>query len=193
MDEPSTNPYAPPTADSLPPPGVDFTDLRPLWIWLAISAAIALLGTPADPISQLVALAYGLAFFCGGSILASRLPIVIRVVPLLLWLAPAGWLASSFGHVNVIIGAMIYALVSIVMGHRAHRSIHYRRGQILGAFYCGYVVGSLAGILGTIGGAVLMTLITRHYWGRGRPETGDQSEEERLETGVNEDRSDRSS
>ena len=161
MDQPSANPYASPTADALQPKSGRTPDVRPLWIWLAIAAGLSFFCTPADPFSTLLALAYGLGFFCVGSIFASSLHIVLRALPLIVWVVPAGWLALTFGHPYFILGAVFYALISIVMGYWAHRSIQIGRMHILTSFYVGYVLGSIFGVFGTVVVAALATIIAR--------------------------------
>ena len=164
VNELSENPYASPTADALQPTTTGRSSvLRPLWTWLAIAAIVSFLCTPADLLSQLVALAYGLSFFCIGSILASSLHIILRMLPLVLWVPLAGWLVlEPFGqimHTFLVIGAVFYAVISVACGFWAHRTIQNGRLRILASFYIGYVLGSFFGILGTVAGAALATLL----------------------------------
>lgn len=161
MNEPSANPYASPTADTSIPSSHPSTRLHPLWIWLGIAVVTSFFGTPADPISTLIALAYGLGCFCFGAILGSSIPAVLRVLPLIVWAVPAACLAMFFGHPYFIAGAIVYAAVSVAIGFWTCRSIHAGRLRLLASFCAGYVVGTTVGILGTIGGAVVATMLAR--------------------------------
>jgi MFS family permease len=162
MNDPSTNPYGlPPAAvvdDEAVPP--DIHPLIPLWGWLAIAVATSFFGTPADPVSMLIALAYGLISFCVGAALASSLHIVVRVLPLIVCATTFCLAIATDGPYRGVVAAC-YAAVSIGMGFWAYRGINNGRKRILSCFGAGYVVGSLLGPFGTIAGAVLGTLLAK--------------------------------
>lgn len=174
MDEPSANPYAPPTADTSQPVTASSTRLHPLWIWLAIAAATSFFGTPADPISMLIALAFGLGCFCTGAMLGSSMPMVLRVFPFIAWSVPAVWLAGSLGHPYFIAGAVFYAAASVGIGYWTCGTIRVGRVRILVSFCAGYVLGSIFGILGTVGGAVLATMLAQRSMRVPGPSVGEQ-------------------
>jgi len=162
MDQQSENPYASPASDVSQRRVVSSNgELLPLWIWLAIAVIMSTCATPADPASMFIALAYGLVCLCVGAVLGSSLHLAPRALPLILWIVPAAWLALSFGNHYFAIGAAIYGAVSIWIGACACWRIQYGRLRILTCFCAGYVLGSVLGILGTVGGAVLAALLAR--------------------------------
>jgi hypothetical protein len=160
-DNHTINPYAPPNSTPLS------CELRkvenhfaPLWIWLAVAIAASFLGTPADPVSMYIALAYGLLAFIVGCVLTSRLHISVRVVALTFWLIPG--VRIGLGGVWFIGDMGCYGLMSLGMGVWAARSIPHRRQRILSLFCLGYAIGSLAGIYGILAGAAIaVRLATR--------------------------------
>ena len=162
MDQSSLNPYAPPSADVAQPIAATSTnELIPLWIWLAIAVVTSFFATPADPISMLIALAFGLVCFCVGAVLGSSLHVVFRLLPLVLWIAPASWLAFSFGGPYFAIGAAVYGLSSVGIGVWTYRRIQHGRLRIISCFCIGYVLGSFVGALGTAAGAVIAVILAR--------------------------------
>ena len=162
MNQPSANPYAPPSVDVSQTTATTSTgELRPLWIWLGIAAVTSFFGTPADPISMLIALAFGLVCFCVGAILGSSLNLILRTLPLFLWIAPASWLALSFGGSYFAVGAAVYGLASIGIGVWACRRIQRGRLRIFSCFFAGYVLGSFVGAIGTVAGAVIAANLAR--------------------------------
>jgi MFS family permease len=160
MDQTSANPYVSPHADKIDPDTVQSTNrLLPLWIWLAFAAVTSFFGTPADPISMLAALAYGLISFVVGAVLGSSLPVFLRVLPALLWAGLGLWLALSVSEPVYVAGHILYASVSIVIGAWTSRFIQRGRVRILAFFCTGYVLGSIVGIVGTVAGAVVATIL----------------------------------
>jgi hypothetical protein len=159
MHESVPNPYASPTpiSDS-DRAGASKNHLRPLWIWLAAGTLMPFFGTPADPVSMLIAMAYGLVSFCIGCVLGSSASVWLRGLCLVLWLAPSGSIGLGFS--SFFLGDMLlFGLASSAMGVWACRSLEARRLRILASFAAGFIAGSFAGLIGTVGGAVLATLL----------------------------------
>jgi MFS family permease len=150
-----TNLYAPPPGENLShPTSAPSRELHPLWIWLAIMVLTTFLGTPADPISKPLALAYGLLCFWVGYILGSRTRLILRLLPLVLCIAAAAWLTSLTVHYHIAISAC-YGLMSIGIGMWANRRIQRGQLRIVACFSAGYAIGSLVGPLGTVLGAAV--------------------------------------
>jgi hypothetical protein len=134
--------------------------LAPLWSWLAVAIIASFFGTPADPVSMYIALAYGLLAFVVGCVLGSRLHLIVRGLALTLWLVPG--IFVGLGGVWFIGDMGCYGLLSLGMGIWAVRSIPYQCPRIISSFCLGYVVGSLAGIYGILAGAIIaVRLATR--------------------------------
>ena len=162
MTQPTANPYAPPNADLLASATrIRDRQLLPLWIWLAIAVLTSFLGTPADPISLLIALAYGLVSFCVGAMLGSSLNMIVRVLPVIFWAIPAIFLAISSGGFYFFVGAVCCGLASIMIGFWSCRRIQRGRLRILAWFCAGYILGSIVGALGTVAGAVLGAILAK--------------------------------
>jgi len=167
MNEPSENPYASPTADcSTTVVSAGELRLLPLWVWLGFSVIGAFFGSPADPTSMLLALAYALLYFCVGAIAGSSLHSIIRALPVALSLVPLVTLAF-LGAAEALFAAIFtiamlcYGLVNIAFGFWACRSLGYGRFRILSCFCAGYALGSVACGLGTILGAVLGAVLAK--------------------------------
>ena len=159
MNGQSTNPYASPNAT------VDASTTRAknslivLWVWLAVAVLAAIFATPADPISMLVALAYGLVLFCGGATLGSSQN--VGTWTLVIGVCVAAIIAFTFvsGGTFFVVPGTCYGVLSVGMGVWASRSITSGRVRILLSFSVGYIVGSLATPLGTVAGAVLCAVV----------------------------------
>ncbi|QDU54689.1 hypothetical protein [Aeoliella mucimassa] len=156
MNQPSTNPYASPRDEQLDSRAVSTKAMMPMRLWLLVAVVGSLLGSPADPLSMLLAMASGLALFCGGVIAGSRLPLVLRgvaiVASVLLWATMIPWTgdyALMYAGINT-----AYAIASLAMGCWTARSEGYRPAILIG-FSLGFLLGSLFGPLGMAGGAVL--------------------------------------
>jgi hypothetical protein len=112
---------------------------------------------------MLLALAYGLLCFWVGIVLGSRIHIVLRFLPLALFIAGAMWavaVANWDFHLAVLLG---YGVVSIASGAWAFRTIQRGRLRILAGFSTGYALGTIAGAEGTILGAVLGTWLVQRF------------------------------
>lgn len=59
-------------------------------------------------------------------------------------------------------GVAVYSLVSIVAGVWACRSIEHGRVRVLASLCGRYVVGSFAGIVGTVAGAIIGVLLAKY-------------------------------
>jgi len=134
-------------------------ELLPLWIWLGVAVAVSFFCAPADPVTELLALAFGLVCFGLGCVVGSFWHPMLRLLALVLWGAAVGWLFLSADGLYFVSGAVLYSLVSMAAGAWAFRSIEHGRSRILTSFCGGYVIGSFAGILGTLAGAVLGALL----------------------------------
>ncbi len=143
--------------------------LWPLWIWLVIAAVTSVLGTPADPYSMLVALAYGLVCFWVGVVLATGSWLVLRIVPLVLFVAAALWVATVAEwdlHLGVI---FLYGVVSIACGVWCYLTIHDRPLCTLTGFSLGYGLGIIAGPPGSILSASLGVWLARRLCRKREP------------------------
>ncbi len=166
MTDPTTNPYAPPgfvPPSNLAPPRN--ADLLPIWIWLGIAVIASFVGTPADPVSLLIALAYGLISFLVGAVLGSSLHIVLRCIPALLWCGAhlalrqtplAAEFTAYYATVHV-----SYITSSIAFGYWASRRLGTARFRILLWFSIGYALGSVVCVIGTVAGAVTGAFLAR--------------------------------
>lgn len=160
MDHQPANPYAPPdTAALATDSGSRDDQLRPLWIWLSSAIVLSLVGSPAELISIAMALAHGLVSFWVGVVLGSSLNVTARVVLALLLFVLAITLLIMASMI-VIVG-VCYLIVSILTGAWATRRLVRGRLRILSCFSLGYVLGSMMGPLGTVGGAVVGTLFAK--------------------------------
>jgi len=166
MNHSQANPYAAPNAE--PAASSDNPadhQMLVLWSWLGVAVAISFLATPADPVSMLIALAYGLMSFWVGAILGSSLNVFARVIPAVIWIIPAVFFA--LGMASYFLAVWIaYPIISIVMGFWAWRRISNGRLRVILLFSAGYVLGSLFGPLGTVGGAVLGGILAKKSLGR---------------------------
>lgn len=161
MNEPSarTNPDAP---DDVTSRDDDATSrFHPLWIWLAFAIVTSVFGTPADPLSMLLASVFLLGCFCVGAIVAGSSSFVLRIISAVACSVPAAFFVSMFDHPYFVVGAGVTGAISIAMGAWACRLIHRGRLRILACFSAGYLVGSLVGLLGTIGGAIMAAAIAQ--------------------------------
>lgn len=162
MNHSQANPYAAPnaepTASSDNPPD---RQMLVLWIWLGVAVAISFLGTPADPVSMLIALAYGLISFWVGAILGSSLNMIARVISAVIWIIPAVVFALAGVASYFLTVGIGYLVISIVMGFWTWRRINNGRLRIILFFSAGYVLGSVLGPPGTVGGAVLGGILAK--------------------------------
>ncbi len=143
--------------------------LRPLWVWLVIAGVASIAGTPADPYSMLVGLAYGLICFWVGIVLATEVWLVLRIVPLVLFVAAAVSLVIV-AEWDFNLGVMLcYGVVSIAYGVRCYRAIRDRPLCTLTGFSLGYVLGIVAGPPGSIFGALLGVWLARRLSRRWEP------------------------
>ena len=158
----SVNPYASPKAEF----GTAVVSTRghrlfPLWIWLGIAVVASWLGTPADPQSMFIALAYGLVSFCAGAILGSSLNIIVRVVPVIIVVVPVIYFVLPDGGYYAVV-ALCYVLACIPLGFWACRIIGSGRLRIISCFCAGYVLGTIAvPLLGTVVGAALGAILAK--------------------------------
>lgn len=157
---PSINPYEPPAHVPLPPCTIG--SLLPLWTWLAVAAGVSFFCTPADPVAMLVASALGLFFFSLGCVVGSNCHPLLRLLPMVLWGVIVVWLFLSTNGWYFATGVAAYSLVSIIAGAWTCRSIQHGRVRVLASFCGGYVVGSFAGIVGTVAGAIIGVLLAKH-------------------------------
>lgn len=156
----SMNPYE--STAHVPPPLGTIGGLLPLWTWLAVAAGVSFFCTPADPLSMLIALALGLLFFSLGCVVGSNWRPVLRLLPVVIWGVIVVWLSLSTNGWYFATGVAAYSLVSIVAGAWACRSIQHGRVRVLVSFCGGDVVGSFAGIVGTVAGAIIGVLLAKH-------------------------------
>jgi hypothetical protein len=172
MSEQPVNPYsAPQSGQSTPGTSIE---LLPLWIWLAVAVLTAWIATPADPLSLILSLAYGLICFWAGIVLGSRINLVLRLLPLSLWCAFEIWSLVSISpdadhpgwQIFFLVVSVCYGSFSIAFGAWSFRSIQYGRLRILAIFSLGYILGTLFGPLGTVVGAVLSTIFARRSFPR---------------------------
>ena len=151
----SENPYEPPNTASFPRNSShaqnDSRRLRPLWIWLGVAVAVSFLGTPADPITMLIALAFGLTCFIIGCAASSVSHLFLRALLIIGALLVGIKLVELWKDWPV---ASVYAFASMGFGYWACRSIESGKLRIITAFCGGYVFGSILGMVGTVGGAV---------------------------------------
>ncbi|MGM0488294.1 MAG: hypothetical protein ACQESR_16215 [Planctomycetota bacterium] len=162
MNQTSTNPYDPPSAaHSVSAERPRGQQLFPLWIWLGVAVLASFFGTPPDPISMIIALAYGLISFWVGAILGSSLKMSVRIIPAVLWCIPAIALALLNSLYFFLVVWLCYLMVSIIIGFWASRRINNGRLRIILYFSAGYVLGSVVGALGTVAGAVLGALLAK--------------------------------
>lgn len=138
MDQPSTSPQ-PPALPDAPYPATKSTSR--FWstfrIWVVLAAFISMAGTPADPTSMLFGLAYGLASFAVGAAAGSRLPVVLRALPLVLWLAGVITLVLYTDTLYLILFEAGYALAGIAVGFWAGRSAEPRGARTRAASSAG--------------------------------------------------------
>ena len=172
MTEPSRNPFAPPRSDpnarlhlgeqeeTLPPRE---QSLLPLWSWLTVSALTPFLAVPADPVSILITMEYGLASFCAGAVHGSSLSVGLRGGALGGWLLfTTTWVFQNRFHLSyLVLGVVAYGAFSVGMGKWASREIKIGRCRIISCFCVGYALGILLGAFGAIGGAGLGAVLAR--------------------------------
>ncbi len=156
---PSMNPYESSAHVTTRP--ATTSQLLPLWIWLGIAVGVSFFCTPADPVTVLLALAFGLICFGLGCVVSSFWHPMLRLLTLVLWGATVVWLFLSADGLYFVSGVALYSLVSLVAGVWAYRAIQHGRIRILASFCGGYVIGSFAGILGTVAGAILGALLAK--------------------------------
>lgn len=100
---------------------------------------------------------------CLGCFVGSSWHPVLRALPLVLWGLIVVCLFLSADGLYLATGVALYSLVSLVAGAWAYRSIQQERIRILASFCGGYLIGSFAGILGTVAGAILGALLAKWY------------------------------
>jgi hypothetical protein len=140
--------------------------LLPLWIWLAMAVLTSFLGTPPDPWSMLMALAYGLLSFGIGAMLGSSLHVLLQILLLAVWVTitclPIIW--GGDRHIMLSFAATCYGLASIAMGIWACCCFRSGRLRILSGFCIGYAMGLIFfDPLGPIVGAVLGALLAKRF------------------------------
>lgn len=171
MNQASVNPYAAPNADAASDAETPREpQLLPLWLWLAVAVVVSFLGTPADPASMVIALAYGLVSFCVGAVLGSSANLFVRVIPSVLWIIPTIALVLLTADPYFILSALCYLIVSIVFGFWASRRIKRGRLRIILGFAAGYILGLIDGGQWTVVGAVLGTLLAERSLPKPRSE-----------------------
>ena len=154
---PSMNPYESSVHVTTRP--ATTSHLLPLWIWLGIAVGVSFFCTPADPVTELLALALGMICFGLGCVVGSHWHPMLRFFPLVLWGAIVIWLLISDWGLYFVCGVVLYAFVSMVAGAWAFRSIEQGHIRILTSFCGGYVIGSFVGVLGTVAGGILGALL----------------------------------
>ncbi len=111
---------------------------------------------------MLIVLALGLLYFSLGCVVGSNWHPVLRLLPVVLWSVNVVWFFLSTNDWHFTTGVAIYFLVSIIAGAWACRSIQYGRVRVLASFCGGYLIGSVAGIVGTVAGAIIGVLLAKY-------------------------------
>ncbi|RCS42120.1 hypothetical protein DTL42_20025 [Bremerella cremea] len=153
MSEPPVNPFASPEARvvaALVSQRMSLACLIPLWMWLPLSIAAAYFGTPADPISELIAMGINLLWLWIGTAIGALSYWPLRFATVLGLGLPLGVLTFLLGPYYLPAGAVIYILANLCLGALSWRSIPQGRLTILGGLSLGYVVGSILCLVGSL-------------------------------------------
>ena len=157
-----TNPYAPPSTESISGASDRTNRLLYIWIWLPTAILGAMLATPADIFLIVPAMAFALPCYLIGVAWASdlaqshrwTLTIVCAVVAA--WLAAVIWLSLDLYFVAV---ATLFAIVNVTLGFKSCVGVVHNRRRIFAALGASYAIGVLLGPLGVIIFAVPSVLL----------------------------------
>ena len=118
-------------------------DTRPFWAFTLNTVSWSVLGTPADPLSTVLAMWFGWGVFIAGNLIGSRQAVQrwsgggLLVTTILLCFA--------FGFQNVVhwLAVLVYLPSSLSLGWWAARVIRRRRARLLVWFSGGFLLGSI--------------------------------------------------
>ena len=171
-----TNPYAPPHADVASHSVTRGNRLLYIWIWLPTAIFGAMLATPADFLSILLAMAFALPCFLVGVAWGSELSEKSRWTLIIVCSILSGLLAAvtwySMGPDFIVI-AILFTIVNVALGYKSGGSVLHNRFRIFGALVVSFTIGLLLGPIGIIILTVPSVLIANH---NAQPESGDQSD-----------------
>lgn len=175
------NPYRPPGETFRPPAPETEYSLAPIWSWLAIAILTTIFGVPADPLSALVCLGWGLIFFLVGVFLGTSASVVLRVLIVLGLCQVGAYVALTYvrmGRGPPIEWAILatvgwcYTVASISCGHWASWKVGPGMRRIVLCFGAGYTLGLLLGPLGVIAGSVAGVSLARKSLASARGRAG---------------------
>jgi len=146
-----TNPYAPARNEDATESPTQTNRLLYIWVWLPTAILGAMLATPADIFSIILAIAFALPCFLAGVVWTSSLDqmrrwMLIAVCTLIAGaLAVPNWLSTNPIFVAI---AIIFAGANVALGYKPRRSIKHKRHRIFTALSVSYTIGLLLGPLG---------------------------------------------
>ena len=143
------NPYAPPSTE-IHEPIAQANRLLFVWIWLAVAILGAMLATPADIFSIVLATAFALPCYILGVTRASDVDGLSRWLITIVCVLVAGFLAVAtwFPLVpNLVIAAIIFAGANVFLGVKSCRGVVHSRRRVFTAIGIAYSMGLLLGPL----------------------------------------------
>ena len=147
------NPYAPPDVDVESDSTTRSNRLLYIWIWLPTAIFGAMLATPADFLSMLMALAFALPCFLVGVAWGSDLSRKSRWIFTIALSILSGLFAAmtwnSMGPIYSVI-AIFFTIVNISLGYKSGVSVVRNRFRIFGTLVVSFTLGLLLGPIGII-------------------------------------------
>lgn len=124
-----------------------------IWIWLPTAIVGAMLTTPADILSMLLAMAFALPCFlvgvAWGSELSEKSRSIIMIVCSILsgLIAAATWYSMDAMQIAI---AILFTMVNMMLGYKSGVSVLYHRRRVFGALVASYAFGLMLGPIGII-------------------------------------------
>jgi hypothetical protein len=124
-----------------------------IWIWIPTAIFGAMLATPADFLSMLLALAFALPCFLVGVAWGAQLSEKLRWIVTIVCSIVSGLLAAatwySMGPVFIAI-AGLFTIANITLGYKSGVSVLHNRFRIFGSLVVSFTIGLLLGPIGII-------------------------------------------
>ena len=114
-----TNPYAPPNAEVASDSVAETNRLLFIWIWIPTAIVGAMLATPVDFFSMLLAMAFALPCYLIGVIWGANFTKMDRVRSSVVCSFTAGIFAASTWYsmgLEIIVIAILFAIANVAMG-----------------------------------------------------------------------------
>ncbi len=147
------DPYAAPSTETNAEPLLRTNRLFYIWIWLPTAIFGAMLATPADIFTLVLAMAFAIPCYLVGVAWSSELRgasrwcltslcvLIARVLAVVIWFPPMSYL---------FVAAIVYAVANVMLGAKSCRCVPLNRCRIISALSIAYTAGLLHGSLGIV-------------------------------------------